>query len=104
MNQSNRAGGVAVRLFLYIFVVWAALLLAQSLGGDRGPAGGLAEVLTNLTAALDNPFDIHWTEHSLMCILICSTVYAAVLCYLSANQGKTRDGVEHGSATWGTPK
>ena len=99
MNQSNRAGGVVVRLFLYIFVVWASLLLAQSLGG------GLADdILANLTAALDNPFDIRWTEHSLMCVLICSAAYAAALSYLSANQGKTRDGAEHGSASWGTPK
>lgn len=98
MNQSNRAGGVAVRLFLYIFVVWAALLLAQSLGGR------LADILTNLTAALENPFAVRWIEHSLMCILICSAAYAAALCYLSANQGKTRDGAEHGSAAWGTPK
>ena len=79
-------------------MVWAALLLAQSLGG------GLPDILANLTAALDNPFDVHWTEHSLMSILICSATYAAALCYSSANQGRTRDGAEHGSATWGSPK
>ena len=29
LNQPNRAGGIAVRLFLYLLVVWAALLLAD---------------------------------------------------------------------------
>ena len=98
MSQQTRTGGLIVRLFFYPFVVWAALLLAQSLGG------GLPDILANLTAALDNPFNVHWTEHSLMSILICSAAYAAALCYFSANQGRTRDGAEHGSATWGSPK
>ena len=98
MNRTNRAGGIAACLFLYLFVVWAALLLAQSLGG------GLPDILSNLTAALDNPFSIRWTEHSLVSILICSALYAAALCYACANQGRTRDGAEHGSAAWGTPR
>ena len=76
--------------------MWAALLLAQSLGG------GLPDIVANLTAALENPFAIRWTNRSLVCILICSAAYAAALCYASANQGRTRDGAEHGSATWGS--
>ena len=98
MNQQTRTGRLAVCLFLYVPVVWAALLLAQSLGG------GLPDILANLTAALDDPFSIRWTEHSLVSILICSALYAATLCYVSANKGKTRDGAEHGSAAWGTPQ
>ncbi len=98
MNQQPRTGRLAVCLFLYAFVVCAALLLAQSLGG------GLPDILTNLTAALENPFFIRWTEHSLVSILVCSALYAAALCYASANRGRTRDGAEHGSAAWGTPR
>ncbi len=98
MNQQTRTGRLAACLFLYAFVVWAALLLAQSLGG------GLPDILANLTAALEHPFAIRWTERSMVTILICSALYAAALCYLSANQGKTRDGAEHGSAAWGTPQ
>ena len=98
MNQPNRAGRLIVCLFLYIPVVWAALLLAQSLGG------GLPDIITNLTAALDDPFAVRWTDRSLPCILICSALYAAALCYVSANRGRTREGTEHGSATWGSPQ
>ena len=96
MNQPNRTGRLAVCLFLYIPVVWAALLIAQSLGG------GLPDILANLTVALENPLAVHWTDRSLVCILICSALYAAALCYVSANQGRTREGAEHGSATWGS--
>ena len=50
LNRPDRAGGIAVRLFLYLFVVWAALLIAQSLGGglaEKGlvPADGEDEVV-----------------------------------------------------------
>ena len=98
MKQSNRTGSFVIYLFLYIPVVWAALLIAQSLGG------GLSDILSNLTAALDHPFQIRWTQYSPTTILICSAIYAAALCYLSANQGRTRDGEEHGSAAWASPK
>lgn len=98
MNQQTRTGRLAVCLFLYAFVVWAALLLAQSLGD------GLPDILANLTVALEHPFAIYWTEHSLVSILVCSALYTAGLCYASANRGRTRDGAEHGSAAWGTPR
>ncbi len=53
---------------------------------------------------MEHPFQIRWTDHSLMSILICSAAYAAALCYVSANQGRRRDGEEHGSAAWATPQ
>ena len=85
-------------LFLYPFVVWAALLVAQSLGGN------LLELLTALTDALRNPFILRWTDKSLPSILISTAVYVmAVSVYLS-EQGRRRDGEEHGSATWGNPR
>ncbi len=79
-------------------MVWAALLIAQSLGG------GLPEIITNLTAAMEHPFAIRWTEHSLVTVLVCTAGYIMALAYLSANQGRTRDGEEHGSAAWASPR
>ena len=87
-----------VYLFLYIPVVWAALLIAQSLGD------GLPELLTTLTAALQTPLKIRWTEHSLMSILACTGVYIMGICLYRTTQGRTRDGEEHGSAQWASPK
>ncbi|MCI8526398.1 MAG: type IV secretory system conjugative DNA transfer family protein [Oscillospiraceae bacterium] len=79
-------------------MVWLALLLAQSLGG------GLPEILGRLTAAMEKPFHIQWTSHSLPCLLICTAIYLAALCTYHTNHGRTREGAEHGSASWGTPR
>ena len=87
-----------MRLFLYIPVIWAALLIAQSLGG------GLPDLFSNLTAALEHPFQIQWTDKSLLTILICTGVYIMNLCIYDAESGRTRDGEEHGSAMWDSPR
>ena len=78
-------------------VVWLALLLAQSLGG------GLPELLRNLTSALEQPINIVWTDKSLPTILICLAAYGMAVLLYRTNQGRTRDGEEHGSAAWATP-
>ena len=78
-------------------VVWLALLLAQSLGG------GLSELLRNLTSALEQPTNIVWTDKSLPTILICLAAYGMAVLLYRTNQGRTRDGEEHGSAAWATP-
>ena len=77
-------------------VVWLALLLAQSLGG------GLPELLRNLTSALEQPTNIIWTDKSLPTILICLAAYGMAVLLYRTNQGRTRDGEEHGSASWGS--
>ena len=78
-------------------VIWLALLLAQSLGG------GLPELLRNLTSALEQPTNIIWTDKSLPTILICLAAYGMAVLLYRTNQGRTRDGEEHGSAAWATP-
>ena len=78
-------------------VVWLALLLAQSLDG------GLPELLRNLTSALEQPTNIVWTDKSLPTILICLAAYGMAVLLYRTNQGRTRDGEEHGSAAWATP-
>ena len=78
-------------------VVWLALLFAQSLGG------GLPELLRNLTSALEQPTNIVWTDKSLPTILICLAAYGMAVLLYRTNQGRTRDGEEHGSAAWATP-
>ena len=98
LKQSSRAGDIVLALFFYVPVVWGALLIAQSFGH------GLPELLTNLTAALQHPLDIHWTDKSLLSILICTGLYIMGLCVYASEQHRTRDGEEHGSAAWGSPR
>lgn len=98
LKQSSRAGDIVLALFFYVPVVWGALLIAQSLGR------GLPELLTNLTMALQHPLEIRWTDKSLLSILICTGLYIMGLCIYASEQGRTRDGEEHGSAAWGSPR
>ena len=64
----------------------------------------MLELLTNLTAALQHPLDIHWTDKSMLSILICTGLYIMGLCVYASEQRRTRDGEEHGSAAWGSPR
>ena len=98
LKKTSQTTDLVLALFLYIPVVWAALLIAQSLGG------GLPELLSNLTAALEQPFQIQWTDKSLLSILVGTGAYLMGLCLYASGQGRTRDGEEHGSAAWGSPR
>ena len=64
----------------------------------------MPELLTNLTAAPQHPLDIHWTDKSMLSILICTGLYIMGLCVYASEQRRTRDGEEHGSAAWGSPR
>ena len=85
-------------------MVWAALLIAQSMETSQGPAGGLPALIANLTAALQNPLEVRWTDKSLLSILACTGAYIMALALLSAEQGRMREGAEHGSAAWASPR
>lgn len=97
MNKNSRTGDVLLCALLYIPTVWAALLIAQSLGN------GLPDLLENLTAALESPFHIRWTDSSFATIGICSLAYAIGLGLYFSTRGRTRQGEEHGSAVWAPP-
>ena len=104
LKQPSQANRLIVCLFFYIPVVWAALLIAQSLESGQGAASGLPTLIANLTAALQHPLEVRWTDKSLLSILACTGVYIMVLALLSAEQGRRRDGAEHGSAAWASPR
>ena len=85
-------------------MVWPALLIAQSLESGQGPAGGLPALIASLTAALQNPLEVRWTDKSLLSILACTGIYIMTLALMSAEQGRRREGAEHGSAAWASPR
>ena len=97
MTPIRKSNDTLFYLIGIIPVVWLALLLAQSLGG------GLPELLRDLTSALEQPTNIVWTDKSLPTILICLAAYGMAVLLYRTNQGRTRDGEEHGSAAWATP-
>lgn len=97
MKQSSKAGNIVLCLFLYIPVIWLALMIGQSMGK------GLPELLQNLMVAMQSPLKITWTEDSLPSIFVCTGGYFFSLLLYHATRRNTRDGEEHGSAVWGSP-
>jgi len=86
---------ISLYCFGLIPVIWVTLIVAPTL------SGGLPEILKNLTAAINNPFHLVWTEDTFYCILFSITAYGLGLgIYLSTARNYRRR-EEHGSAKWG---
>lgn len=98
IKQNSRAGDIVLGLFLYVFVLWAALLIAQCWGGS------IVDLLPRMAEALQQPTAICWTERSALSILLCSGAYFFGIALYFTTRGRTRDGEEHGSAVWGSPE
>ena len=98
MKRASLLQALIITVIIYIPVIWISILIAQSLGN------GLPDFLKNFADAIQNPFHIVWTKYSLETIVICSLIYffAAGIYFLSNRN--TRDGEEHGSARWVSPR
>ena len=98
-HKQSRRGDILLCVFLYVPVAWLALVLAQCFG-----EGGLPMLIENLTVALNNPLSITWTDKSLVALLFATGIYILCIGLYFTDQARRRDGEEHGSATWGSPK
>ena len=76
---------------------WAALLTA----GAWEPGTNLFSLLEKLSVALQTPFFIHWTEHSVQCLFLFTLGYGITALTVASSRKNTRRGAEHGSAKWG---
>lgn len=98
-HKQSRRGDILLCVFMYVPVAWLALVLAQYFG-----VGGLPMLIENLTMALNNPLSITWTDKSLVALLFATGIYILCIGLYFTDQARRRDGEEHGSATWGSPK
>lgn len=95
MKRDNPKQTLILSAFGLIPVVWAALLAAPSV------AGGLPDILNNLTAALNNPFHIEWCGDSVKTVLFFICAYGVAIGIYLSTKRNTRPREEHGSAKWG---
>ena len=98
-HKQSRRGDILLCVFMYVPVAWLALVLAQYFG-----VGGLPMLIENLTMTLNNPLSITWTDKSLVALLFATGIYIFCIGLYFTDQARRRDGEEHGSATWGSPK
>lgn len=78
-------------------VWWLALLTA----GSWNEGTNFIALLSKLSAAMNTPFALHWTEYSARCLLFFTLGYVLIALVVSSSRKNTRRGEEHGSAKWG---
>ena len=83
---------------LLIPTVWFALILAPCLGGS------LVDVFSLLTERIQTPWQIEWCADSPRSILMCLLLYGFGGLVYFGTRPNLRQGEEHGSAKWGSPK
>lgn len=93
--RQDKEGILILCIIGFIPVIWFALLLAPYVNdGLTAMVGGFAE-------ALNQPFQIIWTEDSLKTVLLFLFTYAMGIGIYFSTRRNYRKGVEHGSAQWG---
>ena len=79
-------------------VIWLALLVAPCRGGS------ILDVFDKLTVALQTPWQITWVENSAQTIGLFLILYGGSVAVYFSTKPKLREGEEHGSAKWGSPR
>ena len=96
MKKSFRDGAPVWALFS-LFVLYFAVLMA----GAYEDGMNIMELMAAFTEAMNKPFHIRWTEHTLKFMLIALVAYVGAICIYYSSQQNRRPGEEHGSAKWG---
>ncbi len=98
-NRSNqKKEDLILYAILLLPTIWFALLLAPCLGGN------LFTVMTKLTERIQDPLHIEWCENSVRILLLCLLLYGFGGVVYFGTRPNLRQGEEHGSAKWGSPK
>lgn len=98
-NRSNqKKEDLILYAILIVPTIWFALLLAPCLGGN------LFTVMTKLTERIQYPMHIEWCENSVRSLLLCLILYGFGGVVYFGTRPNLRQGEEHGSAKWGSPK
>ena len=83
-------------LFLYILIMWLAVLLSSNFKSGVS----IIELLPEITKSIKAPFELRVNGHTLSFVVTFSLLYGAGVAAYYANYSKRRMGEEHGSASW----
>ena len=64
MKRDSPKQALIMSAFGLVPVIWLGLIVAPAISGGQGLAGQLPDLITKLTAALNNPLQIEWCEDS----------------------------------------
>jgi type IV secretion system protein VirD4 len=97
-RDNDRKSAIILSVIGIVPVVWFAILLAPYV------SGGLPEILPNLVAVLNHPFQIKLCEDSLKTVLVFLICYGMGIGIYFSTRRNYRRREEHGSAKWGEAK
>lgn len=97
-NRNTKKEDLILYGILLLPTVWFALLLAPCLDGS------LLDVFSRLTKHMQSPFSIEWCQNTPRSLLLCLAIYAFGGIVYFGTRPNLRQGEEHGSAKWGSPK
>jgi type IV secretion system protein VirD4 len=97
-NRNTKKEDLILYGILLLPTIWFALLLAPCLGGS------LLDVFNRLTEHMQSPFSIEWCQSTPRSLLLCLALYAFGGIVYFGTRPNLRQGEEHGSAKWGSPK
>ena len=97
-NRNTKKEDLLLYAILLLPTVWFSLLLAPCLGGS------LLDVFNRLTEHMQTPFSIEWCQSTPRSLLLCLAIYAFGGIVYFGTRPNLRQGEEHGSAKWGSPK
>ena len=66
------------------------------------PGMTIFTLMDAFSAAIKNPFSLHWTPYTMKFIGIFLLLYGGAILFYYTGQKNTRPGEEHGSASWGS--
>lgn len=95
MKRDNPKSNLVVFGLGLIPVIWLGLLVAPTV------SGGLPDIMTNLTAAMNDPLHIEWCGDSVKTVLFFIAAYGFGIWIYYSTKRNTRPREEHGSAKWG---
>ena len=97
MNKyNNQIATTLTWFFLYILVVWLAVLMSSNFKSGVS----IIELIPEFAESIKTPFKLRANEHTLSFITVFSLLYGAGVAAYYANYSKRRIDEEHGSASW----
>ena len=95
-NDNDQKTGLILSICGIVPVVWLSLLTAPYV------SGGIVEIVSGLSVAVNNPFSITVCEGSVKTVLIFLLAYAMGIGIYFSTRRNYRRREEHGSAKWGS--
>lgn len=104
MNRTTKTANPVLILLTMLAGAWVTNLASASIRTDRASGKTWEAAINNVAQAFNHPFTLSFHRTDLIAAGIAAVVIGLIWAYKYTDLHNFRDGEEHGSASWGTPK